>query len=181
MAIADRVRDTVQPLLAARGLELYDIEQAGGQLKVVVERPGGVDLNTIGELTRAISHALDELDPIPGRYLLEVSSPGLERTLRTPAHFAGAVGASVRVKLTTGGALDGERRVSGELAGADADGFTLRVEDGTERTIPYGDVERARTVFEWGPPPRPGRPPGTKKTTKTKTAARTAATTKEPQ
>jgi ribosome maturation factor RimP len=156
MTVADRVRDIVLPLLADRDLGLYDVEMAGPVLKVVVERPGGLDLDALSDATRAVSRALDEADPIAGSYTLEVTSPGLERTLRTPAHFAAAVGETVKVKVVAGAAgPDGDRRVAGVLAAADDDGITVRSGDdaGTpiERHIPYGDIERARTVFEWGP------------------------------
>jgi ribosome maturation factor RimP len=157
MTVADRVRDLVLPLLDARDLQLYDVELAGQVLKVVVDRPGGLDLDAISDATRAVSRALDEADPIPGTYTLEVTSPGLERTLRTPAHFSGAVGETVKIKVVAGAALAaGERRVAGELAAADADGVTVRTgtgEDGSpvEQHLAYADIERARTVFEWGP------------------------------
>jgi ribosome maturation factor RimP len=156
VTVADRVRDIVLPLLADRDLGLYDVEMAGPVLKVVVERPGGLDLDALSDATRAVSRALDEADPIAGSYTLEATSPGLERTLRTPAHFAAAVGETVKVKVVAGAAgPDGDRRVAGVLAAADDDGITVRSGDdaGTpiERHIPYGDIERARTVFEWGP------------------------------
>ena len=82
----------LSPLLEARGLDLVDVEVHGAQLTVFVDREGGVGLDELGEATRDVSAALDELDPMPGRYTLSVSSPGLERRLRTPAHFARAVG-----------------------------------------------------------------------------------------
>jgi ribosome maturation factor RimP len=157
MTVADRVRDLVLPLLADRDLDLYDVEMAGPVLKVVVERPGGLDLDALSDATRAVSRALDEADPIAGSYTLEVTSPGLERTLRTPAHFAGAVGEAVKVKVVAGAAeAAGDRRVAGVLAAADDDGITVRTDDDeegapVERHVRYGDIERARTVFEWGP------------------------------
>jgi len=172
MTIAARVRDIVEPLLAARGLEVFDIEHSGGHLKVTVDREGGVDLAALADATRIVSRALDEHDPIPSRYTLEVSSPGLERTLRLPAHYERAIGTTVRVKLVAG--AEGDRRTTGTLTSAGADGITLRTEDGGEQRIAYGDIDRTRTVFEWGPPPRPGRPK-----TKTKAAKTKAATTKE--
>ncbi len=77
--------------------------------------------------TRTISRALDEHDPIDGRYALEVGSPGLERPLRTPAHYAGAVGTTVKVKTTPG--VEGERRVEGTITAADDDGITVTTVD----------------------------------------------------
>jgi ribosome maturation factor RimP len=157
MATADRVRDLVTPLLADRDLELYDLELTGGVLKVLVDREGGADLEAIAEATRAVSRALDDHDPIPGSYTLEVSTPGLERRLRTPEHFAGAIGESVAVKTVPGS--EGERRVEGIVAAADDDGVTVRSDpDGqgpVDHHLRYDQIERARTTFAWGPPPRP--------------------------
>jgi ribosome maturation factor RimP len=159
----DRVRDVVLPLLTERQLDLYDIELAGPVLKVVVDRPvgqaGGLDLDVLADATRAVSRALDEADPIAGRYTLEVTSPGLERPLRTPRHFARAVGETVNVKVTAAAAAEsGERRVAGVLATADDEGITVRSDDPpAERRVSYADIERARTVFEWGPAEKPGK------------------------
>lgn len=162
MTTADRVRQVVLPLLADRGLDLYDVELSGRDLRVVVDRPaGGLDLDVLADATRAVSRALDDADPIAGAYTLEVSSPGLERKLRTPEHFARAVGETVRVKLTAaaGVARGGERRLEGEVAAAGDDGITLRTADGGDVRLAYGDIDRARTVFVWGPAPKPGKGP----------------------
>jgi ribosome maturation factor RimP len=126
----------------------------GAQLTVFVDREGGVGLDELGEATRDVSAVLDDIDPMPGRYTLSVSSPGLERRLRTPAHFAKAVGETVTVRVNAGTAE--VRRVTGTLGAADATGCTLvgsGVPDG-EMRITYDQIERARTVFEWGPEPR---------------------------
>jgi len=151
MTVADQVRVLVEPLLAEDGLELFDVECSPGRVVVLVDRPGGVDLDAVTRATQRISALMDREDPIPGRYLLEVSSPGLERPLRTPTHFLRSVGSTVAIKTRAG--VDGDRRVQGELSAADDDGFAV---DG--RRFAYGDVERAHTVFEWGPPARPPRP-----------------------
>jgi ribosome maturation factor RimP len=156
-SVTERVRDIVAPLLDARGVVLYDLEYAGGVLRVVVttEATRPVDLDVIADVTRAVSRALDDADPISGRYALEVTSPGLERSLRAPHHFLGAIGEQVKVKLHED--TDGERRLEGTVTAADDDGFSVRVASGDEHRIRYSDVDRARTVFEWGPPPRPDR------------------------
>ena len=155
MTVVERVRAAVSPLLADLGLEVYDVERAGGTLRITVDREGGVDLDTIALATRIVSRELDHTDPIPGRYTLEVTSPGLERNLRTPAHFERAVGTAVNMR--THPDVDGERRVRGELIAADGDGVTVKQDDGVERRLRYDEIERARTVFEWGPTPRPAK------------------------
>lgn len=164
-AAAERIRDLVAPLVSAESARLYDVEHNGGVLRVLVDADGGIGLDAITRLARAIGRELDEHDPIPGRYTLEVSSPGLERRLRTPEHFRGAVGA--RIKVKTVGEFDGPRRVAGVLAAADDDGVEIQeaaTGDGAEagpagasRRLGYDEISWARTVFEWGPAPKPGR------------------------
>jgi len=150
--IATRVSTLVEPLIEARGAELYDVVLGGATLQVLVA--GGVDLDTLADITRDVSRVLDEDDPMPDRYTLEVSTPGLERTLRRPSHFRGAVGEKVKVKTT---ATCEVRRVDGTLAAADDEGFV--VDTGTEeRRLSYAEVERARTVFEWGAATKPVSP-----------------------
>lgn len=148
MTAADRVRDIVAPLVADADLDLYDLDIAGGVVQVLVDKPGGADIGAISTLARTISRALDEHDPIDGSYALEVSSPGLERPLRAPSHFAGAVGTTVKVKTKPG--VDGERRFEGTITAADDTSVTVRPADGSERTLRYEDIERARTTFQWG-------------------------------
>jgi ribosome maturation factor RimP len=166
-AEAHRVRDTVTPVVRARGLELYDVELHPSLVRVIVDRPsdrpGGVGLDDLDETTRAVSRALDASDPIVRRYTLEVSSPGIERPLRTPDHFLRAVGETVKVKTTVD--VDGSRRVQGVLVGADEAGITLRVEPaaagdpGAEvLTLRYADIARARTVFDWDAGTAPSQP-----------------------
>jgi len=140
----------LQPVVVAVGLELVDVELKAGVLQVTVDREGGVDLEALTDANRAVSTVLDELDPIPGRYSLEVSSPGVERRLRTSVHFQRAVGEQVSVRTVAGG--KGERRVTGRLTSADTEGFVLEGDElpGGERRLAYDEVERARTVFAWG-------------------------------
>jgi ribosome maturation factor RimP len=131
----------------------------------VVDKPGGVDLAVIADATRLISRELDHADPIPGRYQLEVTSPGLERTLRTPAHFQGALGATVKVR--THAHVEGERRSEGKLTTADDQGITITIttagrDESSTRRLAYADIERARTVFLWEPAPKPGKGGGSK-------------------
>jgi ribosome maturation factor RimP len=85
-----------------------------------------------------------------------VSSPGLERTLREPRHFQREVGKSVAVRLES--PLNGERRVQGDLIAATDEGITVRLADKemTEVNIPFSIIDRAKTVFNWGPAPKPG-------------------------
>ena len=168
----ERLQTIVATPLADLGIEVSDIELAGGLLRVTVERADGksIDIDAITEATRIVSRELDVHDPIPGHYTLEVSSPGLERPLRTPAHFRRAIGQQVAVRTNPG--VEGERRVAGLLTTADDEGIVVTTstkEGTTARTLGYGDIERARTVFEWGSPPKAG---ARRKPTAAKEAAR---------
>jgi ribosome maturation factor RimP len=145
MALSDKVRDVVEGALEPLDVDLYDLEQTGGTLRVTVDRPDGIDIDAVADATRAVSRALDEADPIPGAYHLEVTSPGLERSLRTLAHWEHAVGERVKVKMTPD--AEGDRRVEGVVTAVDDDQVTLDV-DGEEHHVRLGDVDRARTVFE---------------------------------
>jgi ribosome maturation factor RimP len=152
----DAVRRTVAPALGLLGLDLYDVELLGGAgartLRVTVTKEqGGVDLEAITNATQAISPLLDQNADPRGPYLLEVSSPGIERTLRTPGHYQGARGEQVTIKYHT---EEGPRRVRGVLTDAGVDHLVVE-QDGVRVEVPLADVTQARTVFEWGPQPRP--------------------------
>jgi ribosome maturation factor RimP len=142
----------ITPLLTSSGLELYDVEVTSGAITVTVTRPGGVDLEALASANSVLSAYFDDHDPMPGRYNLEVSSPGLERRLRTRAHFEGAIGETVTLRITPAGGS--AERVTGILRAADERGITVEA-DGVERPAAYSEIERARTVFVWGSAPKP--------------------------
>ena len=148
MAIVDRVREVVIPLAEAASVDLYDVEHHGATVRVLVDADGGIDLAAIARLSRSLSRALDEQDSIDGRYTLEVSSPGVERPLRTPDHFRRAEGTKIKVKTRPD--FDGPRRLTGVLESVTEDGVQLRAEGGQVCNVRYRDVASARTVFDWG-------------------------------
>jgi ribosome maturation factor RimP len=154
MGAAERVSELVVPLLEEIGLGLYDVEWTGGSVRVLVQRDGGVDVDSLTEATRRISRSLDEADPIPGTYTLEVSSPGLERPLRTEEHYRGAVGELVTIKLRAG--VESDRRIDGVLTGVAEGVVTVAPAEGSTVTVSIADVDRARTRFEWQAAPKPG-------------------------
>lgn len=155
MATTDALMGIITPIAQELSVDLYDFEYTGGVVKVTVTADGGIDLDTIGEFTKRLSRQLDLDDPIAGRYTLEVTSPGLERTLRKPSHWAAAVGELVRVKLKP--MVDGERRFEGVVVSSTEESATLEV-DGAPVDVAFDHVDRARTVFEWGPQPKKGGP-----------------------
>jgi ribosome maturation factor RimP len=161
MATTDDVRALVTPLADEAGAHVYDVTFTGGKLVVALNRDGGIDLETLTDVSRRLNLLLDEQEVVSGSYTLEVSSPGLERTLRTPEHFEGALGAEVTIR--TKPEVEGERRIRGTVRGVDGDEVTVALEGGGERTVRVADVERARTVFTWGGAEKPGKPKQTNK------------------
>jgi ribosome maturation factor RimP len=152
---ADAIRELVEPALASSGLELWDVEVSRDIVRVLVDRPGGIDLDSLAEVAgQVVSPLLDdhpELTPA-GRFQLEVSSPGVERTLRRVDQYRRYVGTEVSVKTTV--AVDGARRHHGLLAEAGEDGIRIEPKDGPPGAVvalPYSTIDRARTVLVWGP------------------------------
>lgn len=145
------VEALLRPLIEAEGFELYDVTRGreGGRkvLRVIVDRPHGVDLDTLGRLSERVSSHLDDEGYETGPYELQVSSPGLERPLKRPEHFSRTVGKQVRVKTTA--PMAGSRTHTGTLAAADDDGITLVVGD-EELGVRHADIASARTVVDWG-------------------------------
>ncbi len=155
----DRVHALVAPIAADLQLDVYDIERRGATMRITLDTPpgseAGINLDSLSLATRLISRELDHEDPIAGHYTLEVTSPGLERQLRTPAHFQREVGKTITIRLRD--PLADPRRLQGVLIAADERSATLLLDDGTERPVAITDVDKARTVFEWGPKPKPGK------------------------
>ena len=156
MADQSAVRAAAEPVLSSLGLELVEVEFEGsGRARTVrlrVDREGGVDLDALAEATGPVSEALDAAGAVAGPFNLELSSPGLERPLRRPSDFRRFVGTAVSVKSHE--PVAGARRHRGLLVGADDDGIDLEV-DGEARRFAYDAIASARTVFEWGPAPKP--------------------------
>ncbi len=166
MAVTERIRDTIAPAMAEMSVELVDIEHIGATLRITIDCPGGVDLEVISRATRRISHLLDDVDPLADRYTLEVSSPGLERPLRQPEHFAKAIGSKISIKTLPN--VDGDRRVTGLLVAAGDEAIEVEDPMGDTRRLRYNEIDKARTVFDWGPSPKPGSNRAPKPTTKKK-------------
>jgi ribosome maturation factor RimP len=135
----------VRPVIEGAGLELVDVsfDRAGSRkiLRIVVDREGGVDLDTISQLSEKVSRRLDLEGYEPGPYALEVSSPGLERPLRRPRDFRRAVGERVRVRI-------GSEVLEGELTDAGDEEIRISV-DGDERHVVLTEVASAKTVADW--------------------------------
>lgn len=175
--VAQRATTLIASILADLHLDTWDCEFAGGVLRFTFDKPvgeGNVTLDELSLATRLINRELDHAEPAFPNIAIEVTSPGLERTLRTPEHFQRSLGKEVAIRLIAG--AEGDRRVHGVVTSADADGITVD-SDGVSRTVRYGVIERAKTVFVWGPAPKPGTP---KAQAKPKSKATATAATKKP-
>ena len=151
MQALEEVKDLAQAVTQRRSLRLWDVEM-GGQpgraiVRVLVDADGGIDLDTVAEVSEEISRGLDLKDPIGGRYTLEVSSPGLERNLKTQEHFAVCEGRRAVVK-TREKLVGDSHRIDGTIGQAAEAAVTL-VTDKGEVEVPYEAIKSARTVFEW--------------------------------
>jgi ribosome maturation factor RimP len=146
----EKLIELLEPLLTGFGFELVDIEFAPGRgsahVTVYIDRPEGIVIEDCERCSREMSALLDVHDPIPQAYTLEVSSPGLDRVLRTPGHYERFSGARVLVELVA--PRNGRRRYTGKLLKSDASGIEVEV-DGQGVAAGYGEIARTRLVPEW--------------------------------
>ncbi len=146
--IADTVWDLILPTVSEQGCSLWDVEyvKEGARriLRITIDRAEGVDIDCCEAVHRAIDPILDEADPIPDAYYLEVSSPGVEREIRRPFHFEVMMGLKVDVKLFT--AVDGVKQRTGLLEGYDENAGTVTV-DGC--VLPLEKVSKISQHFDF--------------------------------
>jgi len=148
-ALHDRLIARFEPILLSLGFELVEIEfvpgPGGGTLRIYIDKPQeaeqGIDVEDCASVSHVLSDLLDADDPFPGRYSLEVSSPGTDRVLRTPAHFARFVDSRVKVELAAPRA--GRKRYTGLLRRADGKSIELEV-DNFSVSIRLEEIQRAR-------------------------------------
>jgi ribosome maturation factor RimP len=137
----------LEPSIERLGYELTDIElKLGGRsglLRIYIDKDDGVDIDDCEVVSQQVSAILDVEDPIPGNYTLEVSSPGLDRTLTKPGHFRRFMGEDIKVKLRF--PLDGRRNFRGALKSADDEAIEVEV-DGESYRLPLSTIESARLV-----------------------------------
>jgi ribosome maturation factor RimP len=140
----------LRPVVEGLGFELWELEyfprRGNALLRMYLDSPRGVTLDDCEHVSRAVSEVLDTHDPLPDRYELEVSSPGLERPLRTPEHFARYVGEQVFVELVA--PVDGRRRFKGPLAAVTTTTIEVAV-DGQRHAMPLAAVRKAHLAPEF--------------------------------
>ena len=155
MTTVSDIWTVVEPYLAAERLELDDVELLGrgpGTILRVVVDGENVSVDRLADVSRGLSRLLDNETALNDAYRLEVTSPGLERNLRLPSHYAKSVGREVVVKVADG---DKKATLRGVLTEAGEANFTVESED--ERSVvDYEDVLTAKTVFRWEKAPKPG-------------------------
>jgi ribosome maturation factor RimP len=149
--LRDQLGELLGPVVAGLGYELWELEYApragGGLLRLYIDTKSdaGITLDDCERVSRGVSEALDAADPIPGHYTLEVSSPGLDRVLRTRAHFERFAGERVRLEMMQ--PVDGRKRFAGRLKQVGESEITLELDGGTV-SLPIEDIHRARLAPE---------------------------------
>ena len=145
--IKDTVREAIESTVSELGYSIWDItyQKVGADyhLEITIDSKDGINIEDCEKVHRAIDPILDEIDPIEGFYYLDVSSPGLEREIRTDEHIAAMVGAKVEAKLYA--ARDGKKSIIGSLVGLDGD--LVVINDGEDVKLPRADISRLTTLY----------------------------------
>jgi ribosome maturation factor RimP len=148
--LKDRIKEIIEPAINAVGIELYDIEfnkmRSKGLLRVFIEKQGGVTIDDCERISREIEAVLDVEDPIPFSYVLEVSSPGLDRPLRELEDFKRYSGKTVRV--ITHEPIDNQTFFIGTIMNAENNEISLLLPKDRQVIIPYKNISKARLEVE---------------------------------
>lgn len=165
--LRDQLNALLEPVVQSLGYELWELEfaarQGGGLLRLYIDRPVStnsaaaadvgsgleerITLDDCARVSHAVSEVLDAEDPVPGHYTLEVSSPGLDRVLRTPAHFARYVNHRVRVEMTL--PVNGRKRFAGRLLEVSEHNIVLEPDEGPGQvSLSIEGLHKARLVPE---------------------------------
>jgi ribosome maturation factor RimP len=159
--VVSRAEALVEPIVRAEGFELVELEYArepaGWVLRLFIDRPGrdpmakqgGVGLEECARASHAVETALEVEDLVPHAYSLEVSSPGINRPLRRPEHFAKVVGQRVKVKTYGPVGQPPRKSFSGVLLQSSSSDITVQVEGGGAFHIPFRDIAKANLDFEF--------------------------------
>ena len=147
-SVKETVREAILPTVTELGYRIWDVTYskvgADYHLEITIDSPNGINIEDCEKVHRAIDPILDEVDPIEGFYYLDVSSPGIERELRTDAHILHSIGQKVEAKLFA--AKDGRRVVCGILKSFE-DGVLVITEQTGDVTLLQNEVSKLRTIF----------------------------------
>lgn len=153
------VRTAIEPVVTELGYRIWDVTYAkigaDYHLEVTIDSDRGIGIEDCEKVHRAIDPILDDVDPIENFYYLEVSSPGIERDIRTAEQAAFCVGMPVEAKLFRP-TEDGRKNVTGTLLGESAEGVSVRAEDGEVLTLPRERISKLMTVYTDAPDPADG-------------------------
>ena len=137
----------IKKMVESVGLGLYDIgivnENENTIYRVSVTAPGGVNLDQCANLSHLISPLLDITVPVSGDYRLEVSSPGIERRLKSLEHFVQSIGEKVSVTTIE------KEKIEGELIAANSENVTIKTKEEGDKSVPFRSINKAKTYFEW--------------------------------
>ncbi|HET8883563.1 MAG TPA: ribosome maturation factor RimP [Solimonas sp.] len=149
-ALQERLEQLLEPVIDSLGYELLLLEYSPSpkntMLRLYIDAAAGITLDDCERVSKEVAGVLDVEDPIRNAYRLEVSSPGLDRPLVKPAHFQRFVGHQARVQLLA--PLNGRRRFTGAIVGADAQAVRIETEEGVAE-IPLAEIDRARLVPDY--------------------------------
>jgi len=149
--VVDTARKVAGPAIEEMGYELVDVqfimESGRWRLRLFIDKEGGVGINDCEAVSREVDTLLEVEDFIQGGYVLEVSSPGLDRPLFTPADYARFEGRLAKVR--TKEPVDGQKVFHGRIGSPDEKGFNITIEGGRLYYIEYGQVEKARLEVEF--------------------------------
>jgi ribosome maturation factor RimP len=147
--LRDQLIELLGPVVSGLGYELWELEYGarpgGGLLRLYIDSPEGISVDDCARVSRAVSEALDAADPIQNEYTLEVSSPGLDRVLRTPEHFARFAGELVRLEMSQ--AVNGRKRFAGRLMDVSGGEIALEMEGATVH-LSIAGIHKARVAPE---------------------------------
>lgn len=150
-SISDIVRSLALPIVAESGCELVDVEfikeGADWFLRVYIDKDGGISLDDCEHVSKPLNKAIDDLDPIPHPFYLEVSSPGIERPLKKAKDFEKAIGKAVEVKLFV--AVDGLKRFEGILESYNEKQISVKIESDEIKTFQLEQIAKIKTIIKF--------------------------------
>lgn len=146
--VEERVLRLLEPTVTKMGYEILGVEYISqgkhSRLRIYVDAEQGIGLSDCERVSHQASGILDVEDPVSGHYSLEVSSPGLDRPLFRPDHYARFIGRRVKLRLRQ--ALNGQRNFDGEIQSVEDDNIYIGIDDGNQLTIKCSEIEKANLV-----------------------------------
>jgi ribosome maturation factor RimP len=143
--VATTLSDQLSSVVNAMGYEFIGVQLKGGVLQLFIDKEEGVGVDDCSRVSRQVSAMLDVEDPIQGRYILEVSSPGLDRPLFDMAHYTKQIGQ--RIKIHMQAPIYNRRKFVGELLRIEDNNIHLLV-DNEEMVLPFSEIERANVIAD---------------------------------